>query len=111
MRLESMTLYGVTTIHPSREGERAGITSSRTVAMCTRLERARQIVEGNEGDIFETTERLVVISTLSSDVVYGAVGCPDYQEWWYRWEGTWQDGRYVPTEKPEEFRHVIGWAE
>ena len=106
-----MLLYSVTTIvpgWPSKEADRYG--GKRTPVICTSLDLAKDIVENNRGDIFETTYRYAVIVTVFPDVLYGGVMEDEYAEYWYIWEGDYQTGRYVPSEKPEEYQRAVGWG-
>lgn len=32
------------------------------------------------------------------------------KEWWYHWEGDEETGKYVPGEKPKEYKGIIGFA-
>ena len=98
-----MNLYLVTTIvsgWPESELKRNG---SRKVAICSKFERAKEIVEKNEGDIWETDFYYAVITKVQADVVYG--GFP-VQEWWYNWVGG-KLGGYIETQKPLEYEKVI----
>ena len=102
-----MKLYSVITIvpgWPSAESEKFG--GIRTVAICTSVERAKEIVEGNLGDIFETSYRFVVIVEFESDALYGGLGSRN-NEWWYVWQEDSEDGKYYPASKPVEYSRVI----
>lgn len=94
-------LYSVVTIAASN---RYGGT--RTVTVCD-FDRAREIVETNEGDIWECSYRLALIEGFVAGWLYYHLG----EEYWYVWkqqEG--EDGRYVPIEKPEAYREYIGFG-
>jgi hypothetical protein len=92
-------LYTVTTIASS-----ARYGGTRTVAVCTSFERAREMVEENVGDIFELSYRLAVIEGLIADHLYGGL---DHEQYWYVWKGD-QDGSYKPIEVPAAYENVVG---
>ena len=101
-------LYSVTTIAPSA---RSGGT--RTVAICRSFERACEIVETNEGDIWETSYQLVVIEALLPDALYGG---SSHEQYWYRWhqpehtEDPYESGKYEPIEVPYFYEHTLGFG-
>lgn len=102
-----MILYVVTTIvdgYPSKESEKYG--GKRSPVICSVLERAVQIVEHNLGDIHETDYTYAVIETIEADVLYGGFS-KGMKEWWYKWEGDRDTGKYVSCEKPEEYRKPV----
>ena len=106
-------LYSVTTIvpgWPSEISKRYG--GKRTPVICTSLRRAKQIVENNEGDIFETTYGYAVIDKVLPNVLYSFSGSvkEGYKEWWYEWEGTHREGKYVPCSKPTEYIRTFGFS-
>ncbi len=102
-----MKLYSVITIEsaPSPE-ERQRLAGKRTVAICTKIENAKEIVEKNVGDIFETSYTYAVIVEVESDLLYGGLALP-YPELWYQWEGDVETGRYVAIEKPVEYERIV----
>ncbi len=105
------TLFSVTTIvpgWPSEESRRFG--GKRTPIICTSLEIAKDVIERNVGDIFETTYRYAVITTIFPDVLYSYRGQEEYKEYWYVWEGDYETGKYVPCEKPKEYEKIVGWG-
>jgi hypothetical protein len=93
-------VFAVTTIARS---ERFGGT--RTPAVCMSFERAREIVETNEGDIWECSYMLCVIEAVIPDQLYGTNG--DYQ-YWYFWD--MKEHRYVPIETPERYQNMFGFG-
>jgi hypothetical protein len=100
-------LYAVTTI--AQRG--AGYGGTRLVAICLTEERAREIIENNEGDIFETSYTWAVIEKVTPDTLYGGLEHFGSAKW-YEWEGTCDDGKYVPLAGPtEKFHHIVGWWE
>lgn len=99
------TLYTVTTI--ARDLAHGG---TRTPVICTSLERAKEIVETNEGDIFETSYRYVVIESLVADVLYPQGATEEYLQIWYEWSGSYKEGRYVPCDVPKKYKRVMGFG-
>jgi hypothetical protein len=87
-------LYTVTTIAAS---ERFG--GKRTVAVCSTFERAKEMVEQNEGDIYETSYQLAVIEAVASDWLYYIID----EQYWYVWDGDLDTGGYKPIERPEAY--------
>jgi len=104
--MSDVILYAVVTIVPD------DISRDRCVAICTTLEYAKEIVENNYGDIWETIYDLVVIEEKRADYLYA--GCGN-EQWWYEWKGArgW-DGvgtkGYVPCERPEKYEHICGFG-
>jgi hypothetical protein len=92
-------LYMVTTIASS---DRYGGT--RTPVICTSFERAKEIVETNEGDIFECSYMLVVIEAVVADWLYGG---HLNEQYWYVWKGDVETGNYCPIERPKAFESTI----
>jgi hypothetical protein len=106
---QPMILYTVTTLerdYPQRgKGKRGDL---RTPVICTTLERARDIVESNSMDIYETSYTYAVIESVVADEIYPHA--EPYVVLWYKWEGSYEEGRYVPIEAPEAFERVVGWG-
>lgn len=94
-------LFAITTIAPSRIY--GGV---RTVGVCDSFERAAEIVEANEGDIWEHSYYLVVIEETRPNVLYG--GLDDRNTYWYLWDD--ETKRYVSIDDPPWYRDVIGWG-
>jgi hypothetical protein len=100
-------LYTVTTI---ARNERYG--GSRTVVVCDNLERAREIVETNEGDIEERSYHLVVIEAVRPNVLYA---CPG-DAYWYLWNEysrpvtSGEYGRFEPIETPPWMTRRCGFG-
>jgi len=94
-------VFTVTTI--ARSPESGG---ERTPVVCESFDRARQIVETNEGDIWEYSYMLAVIEGVRLDYLYGSDEQPQF---WYRWEGG-EEGHYVPIETPPRLKNVVGWG-
>ena len=85
-------LYTVTTIAPS-----ARYGGTRTPGIFTSFERAREVVEGNLGDIWEHSYMLAVIEALHPDRLYSMLD----EVYWYRWDGS--EKRYRAIETPSEY--------
>lgn len=94
-------LYTITTIAAT---ESQGGT--RCVVVCDSFDRAREIVETNEGDIFETTYRLAVIEVVLPNHLYHYTS----ERYWYRWEGPYPEGRYLAVSCPEAYENAIGFG-
>jgi hypothetical protein len=95
-------LYTVTTIASS-----ARYGGTRTPVVCKTFERAKEIVEENEGDIFEYSYMLVVIEAVMADTLYG--GSTD-EQYWYVWKGDGETGGYVPIERPKAYKNTVGFG-
>jgi hypothetical protein len=95
-------LYSVTTVAAS---PRFGDTT--TPAVCTTFRRAQEIVEENEGDIYETSYKLVVIEAFIANVLYGS---SVNEQYWYVWEGSVETGKYVAIERPAAYSMISGWG-
>lgn len=79
----------------------------RTPGFFLTLEEAKQCVEENWGDIHETGYEYVVIEKTPPGLYTGGF---IEEEWWYRWEGDRDEGKYVETEKPECTKCIVGWG-
>ena len=59
--------------------------------------------------MYECSYKYAVIEK-TADGVHGGWG-HRRKEYWYEWESDDNTyGNYVPIEKPEELKHVIGWG-
>lgn len=102
-----MKLYAVTAINSNK------LSRDRCVAICETLQRAKDIVENNECDIWELEYDLVVIESKETDSVY-SFGRKN-EQYWYEWRGPlgW-DGvhakGYVSIERPERYKHTVGFG-
>jgi hypothetical protein len=101
--MELTKLYSVSHI---RLDENNKVESSGTVATCLTLERAKQIVETNEGDIYEYYYDLIVIEKYFADILYGWDG-NEFEFHWYRWNKESQ--KYEPCEHPEQFQNQVAF--
>ncbi len=70
-------LYAVTTIAQSDQ-----YGGTRTPVICYTLDRAKEIVETNEGDIWETTYHFTVIEGVIPDHLYTC----HKEQYWYQWK-------------------------
>ncbi len=101
-----MILYAVVTIVPD------DISRDRCVAICTTLDRAKEIVENNVWDIWEMDYDWVVIEEKVADAVYAGF---TNKTWWYEWKGPrgWEGVNckgYVPCERPAKYEHTTGFG-
>jgi hypothetical protein len=101
-----MILYAVVTIVPN------DISRDRCVAICTTLDRAKEIVENNVWDIWETVYDWVVIEEKRADEMYAGF---NNEQFWYEWKGPRGDEGiafkgYVPCERPEKYDHIVGFG-
>lgn len=103
------TAWAVVTFNAKDDGSIDHYKHS-TVACCTTLERAREIVERNEVDIHETDEDYAVIERAVLDSPYGLAGDFPRPRYWYRWQGKPDDGQYVPCDEPSEVESIVCWA-
>lgn len=80
------------------------ILSSRTWSWHTNFEDAERCVLNNITDIAEFEYTYAVIEEVYEGYCWG-MKIP--KEWWFKWEGTWEDGGYKPDKKPEDYGHVV----
>ena len=95
---EEGMLWSVTTI--ARSPLYGG---TRCVAVCRSFERAVEIVETNEGDIWETTYKLAVIEGVEPDRLYPTSS--DLQ-FWFVWNR--ESRTYVPIRVPAAYEFTFG---
>jgi hypothetical protein len=98
---EAPRLYTVTTIAPS-----ARFGGERTPVICDSFERAQEIVERNEGDIWECSYHLVVIEAVIPNWLYGSSYANE--RYWYRYNTDAE--RYEPIETPERYELTFGFG-
>lgn len=96
-------VFSVTTIAGA-----AAYGGTRTVAICGSFDRACEMIERNEGDLFECSYEFAVIEEIYLNGLYG--GSFDRAQYWYAWQGEAQDGAYVPISKPEQFADLGEFA-
>ena len=94
-------LWSITTI--ARSAKYGG---TRTVCVCDSFGRAKEIVETNEGDIWECSYMLVVIEEFDANSLYGGLGTQ--VSYWYRWNIDAKS--YEAIETPEVYEHIVGWG-
>jgi hypothetical protein len=78
--------------------------SHRTWGWYSKLKDAQECVNLNSCDIYEGEYNYAVIEEISEGVLQGGE-IP--KEWWYKWEGDWETGKYKPCEKPKEYEGYI----
>jgi len=100
-KLAAGRMYTVTTIASS---ERYG--GMRTVALCRTFDRAKEIVESNEGDIWEFSYMLAVIEAVVPDELYGGLILDE--QYWYKWD--LERKGYRPIECPPGRENVFGYG-
>jgi hypothetical protein len=114
---EITELYSVTMLEPLRTGrlaERMGpnkFPETRCVAVCTTERIAVKMVEENWADIHEHTHQYAVIEPFIANSPY-SLGPDDKsdRQRWYKWEGTAEEGKFVPCTRPSEHDNVISWG-
>lgn len=85
------------------------IIRSRTWGWFADLATAKKSLAQNWADMFEMGYYPHgVIEEIYEGILHGAT-IP--KEWWYKWEGTCQKGKYKPWKKPKQYDHVIGFME
>lgn len=82
------------------------IRNKRTWGWYSDLKTAKESVEMNNADIYEGQYNHAVIEEVAEGILFGG-DIP--KEWWYKWEGTWEEGGYKPAEKPGEYLGVMGF--
>ncbi len=92
--MEGQRLYTVTTMAAS-----ARYGGTRTVAVCSTFEHAKEMVEKNQGDINETSYDFAIIEAVAVDWLYYILN----ESYWYVWEGDHETGGYQPIEIPEAY--------
>ena len=75
------------------------ITRGRTWGWYKSLKDAQECVKQNWGDIYEGEYSYAVIEKISEGVLHG-MDIP--VEWWYKWHGSWQRGKFKEWKKPDE---------
>lgn len=99
-------LYTVTTIACS-----ARFGGTRTPVICSTFEKAAEMVENNDGDLYECSYRLVVIEAVVPDHLYTTL----HEQYWYVWVYNHKDsvnseGSYKAIETPEVYKNIVGWG-
>lgn len=97
-----MDLYTVTTI-----GKQDGKEHDRTPAVCTSLERAREILKKDEGGLDEAGYyALAVIERKAADRVYAVLDDRKRSQWWFRFENK----KWKPCKRPKKYQGVTGFG-
>lgn len=99
------TMAEITRIH-EKDLSAYESTSIRTAAVLLTLDHAKRIVESNSCDIAERGYTYAIIEEYELPHFYQT----PLNEWWYKWEGSWDDGKYVACEKPEKWKNVVSWG-
>ena len=96
-------IYTVTTINWTGDRQRY---RNRMVAWYPTLFDAQSCIEQNWGDIYERGHynHAVIEETLSGLYPYVK------EEYWYKWEGSEEEGGYLPCHKPEDFKCVVNFG-
>lgn len=81
--------------------------NSRCFGWHPSLKKAKETVENNYSDIHEYSYKYAVIEKVADGM---RMGLERPGEWWYEWEGSHEDGKYVAINKPRELKGVIGWG-
>lgn len=85
-------LYTVTTIAAS-----ARYGGTRTPGIFTTFQKAIDCVLNNYVDIYECSYRLACVEAVVPNGLYSLL----FEQYWFRWVGTPDAGRYVPIRKPK----------
>ena len=80
------------------------ILSKTTVGWYSKLEYAQKCIEINDCDIHELDQDYAVIEKIAEGTYSG---CTIPKEWWYKWKGKPDKGKYVPTSKPKKYDRII----
>lgn len=94
-------LWAITTIAESRL-----YGGTRSPAIYTSFEQARDAIETNLGDIFETTYCLALIEPIIPNCLYGSHG----PVLWYMWVGDYETGGYQAIEEPPGYKDTAGYS-
>lgn len=100
VRQGGVRLYTVTTIAAS-----AAYGGTRTVVVCDSFDRAREIVEKNEGDIWESSYMLAVIEPVAVNWLYHYF---EGEVYWYRYDV--EKERYEVVEIPPGYENIVGFG-
>lgn len=78
-----------------------GTHDRRTVGFSFYKNQAIEWVERNDGDMHEESYQYAVVEEFAPGVYYLAT----YQQWF-----KWVDGKYVPTDKPNDYACISNFA-
>ncbi len=96
-----MTLFAIQFLFPNKESW-FGFSCGGTPAICTTLERAKEIIQKNEGHVpvVDHHYRYALIETVTTDVIQRrSKPTSDYKQWWYEWNKS--KDKYVPCKVPK----------
>lgn len=96
-----MILFAISFLFPNRESW-FGFSVQKTPAICTTLERAKEIIEKKEGHrpVIDHHVRYALIETVATDVIQRRTEpASDYKQWWYEWNQS--KDKYVPCKVPK----------
>jgi len=88
---------------------------TRTPGFYFNLEEAQQCVEENWGHISEVSYKHVVIEEMTEGL-YGGKNVGNNREWWYQWQGDWENGKYILVKKEdlkkidESIMQTVNWG-
>lgn len=103
-------LYTVTTVTSGySNSDKDCFTSKRTPVICSTFEKARGVIDRNDADIHEGSYTYAVIERIVPDWIYPETQ-GDYQQWWFKWEGNLETGKYEPCPAPPEYARIIGFG-
>ncbi len=92
------TIYTITTIRPPHD--------TRIVGWFPSFYDAKGEVLNNSCDIYEGCYRFCIIEKIRP----GLYPCPPENEWWFRWEGSWDEGGYKKVKKPQFFDKTVNFG-
>ena len=81
--------------------------SKRTPGYFLKLNEAIECVEKNTLDICEESYKHVVIEAMREG--FYPID-EDNSEIWFEWKGSWDEGGYERTEKPESTKCIVNWG-
>lgn len=84
------------------------IISKRTWGWYPDIEQAKEALEKNYGDLYEGEYQYGVIEEVPMGVMWGG---GETKEWWYKWKGSWEKGKFQSCEKPDEYKNIICFME
>jgi len=99
-------IYTITSMNPANSSDLDG----RTPIVCSSLKNARHAVENNGDSFWEHAYNVVVIEALRLNYMYGGQRMFGFKEeqYWYVWDMVYN--RYMPIEKPEQYKESFGFA-
>lgn len=104
-----MVVFAVTSLESRVPSGKRMFRSKATRSYHTSLQEARERVESNELDMFETSFVYAVIESIEIDHPCPVVS-DEYRQWWYMWEGDQETGKFVVCQVPEVFKQIVGFC-